>query len=381
MRDRIRWVLFEATKLAVVLALFSVIHSRVADANYEAFAGAHRIDQFASESIARMVQLERAGELSLEQIEAARLELDRMEIDLERANARFASHQASLNEILELETTELESALRKDLERVEGSASKQVLQFSERVTDLETRIRREPDDLKRRMIYPVIQLRGNGTVGSGVIISSERESQGGKAITYVLTAFHVVQEITDGLDDPTRIGEVKFVNPEDDRLLPIAGGARVVAFQPDIDIAMLRMELDEPWPYVATLVSPEEARNVEIFDPVYAVGCPLGNKPLPTVGEISSQEKIVAGETFWMVNAPTFFGNSGGGVFLSDSGELIGISSMIYTYGKTTPMVVPHMGLFVPLETVRDWLRKEGYATLFTDEAAQIRNASSSTPK
>ena len=37
---------------------------------------------------------------------------------------------------------------------------------------------------------------------------------------------------------------------------------------------------------------------------------------------------------------------------------------MIYTYGKRSPMVVPHMGLFVPLSQVRSWLRREGYVHL-----------------
>lgn len=68
-----------------------------------------------------------------------------------------------------------------------------------------------------------------------------------------------------------------------------------------------------------------------------------------------------------MINAPTFFGNSGGGIFMVSTGRLVGISSMIYTYGKRQPMVVPHMGLFVPLETVRSWLAREGYAYVLGD--------------
>jgi len=64
-----------------------------------------------------------------------------------------------------------------------------------------------------------------------------------------------------------------------------------------------------------------------------------------------------------MVNAPTFFGNSGGGIFLSDTCKLMGVSSMIYTYTYETnqSLVVPHMGLFVPLSMVYDWLDGRGY--------------------
>jgi S1-C subfamily serine protease len=120
--------------------------------------------------------------------------------------------------------------------------------------------------------------------------------------------------------------------------------------------------------------------KLSVFDTVYAVGCPLGNQPLPTFGEISSQYKPVGDEIFWMVSAPTFFGNSGGGIFLSGEGQLVGISSMIYTYGKRSPMVVPHMGLFVPLQTVRSWLRREGFAHLMDPAPAVTPVPASSGP-
>jgi hypothetical protein len=63
-----------------------------------------------------------------------------------------------------------------------------------------------------------------------------------------------------------------------------------------------------------------------------------------------------------MLSAPTFFGNSGGGVYLAENCLLIGVSSMIYTYGRTHPAVVPHMGLFVPLQEIYTWFDAEGYS-------------------
>ena len=60
-----------------------------------------------------------------------------------------------------------------------------------------------------------------------------------------------------------------------------------------------------------------------------------------------------------MINAPTYFGNSGGGVYSVPDCNLIGIFSMIYTYGKAKPIVVPHMGLFLPLDSIADWLGSE----------------------
>ena len=61
------------------------------------------------------------------------------------------------------------------------------------------------------------------------------------------------------------------------------------------------------------------ADRVSVWDPIYAVGCPLGNDPIPTQGEISSLSNELNGSNYWMINAPTYFGNSGGGVYLADT--------------------------------------------------------------
>jgi S1-C subfamily serine protease len=109
--------------------------------------------------------------------------------------------------------------------------------------------------------------------------------------------------------------------------------------------------------------------RLDIFSPACAVGCPLGNSPVATLGQITAVDKEVEGENFWMINAPTYFGNSGGGVYSVPDCNLIGIFSMIYTYGKAKPMVVPHMGLFLPLDSIAKWLGSEELGFVFEGEA------------
>lgn len=380
MRGTTRWILFEGVKLALVLGLFTYVHHQVVDSKYEAFASTDRIvDQQASQ-LYRLASLEQESSDVLAETERAvhhvRADLETQSAELEDQRERLALERTALGHIIDDKTQELRSILETGLDRVEGATYEQSREVTARVSTLESVIRRSPKDMKRAMIYPIVQMRGNGTVGSGVVISSERKDPEGKAVTYILTAYHVVQEITEGLTDPTRIDELKFMDPDRDDLCATPEVGKVVAIHPEIDIALIRTELATPWPFVADIASSQETRDVEIFDQVYAVGCPLGNKPLPTVGEISSQEKMVAGQNFWMVNAPTFFGNSGGGIFKRSNGRLVGISSMIYTYGKSQPMVVPHMGLFVPLSTVSEWLSGEGYSFLFSPESGPA-NASS----
>jgi hypothetical protein len=62
-----------------------------------------------------------------------------------------------------------------------------------------------------------------------------------------------------------------------------------------------------------------------------------------------------------MINAPTYIGNSGGGIFDGQTLELIGLFSKIYNHGSVRPTIVPHMGLVTPLAAVLDWLEEQGY--------------------
>jgi len=231
-----------------------------------------------------------------------------------------------------------------------------------------------------RMIYPIVQLRGNGTVGSGVVVSSEMVDENLWA-TWIVTAYHVVEEVRDFALDDVVVNEIRFFDPEIGRLgSEVFRGVEIASLK-DSDLSLVRVDRASPWPFIAESASEPVCMKLSVFDTVYAVGCPLGNQPLPTFGEISSQYKPVGDEIFWMVSAPTFFGNSGGGIFLSGKGQLVGISSMIYTYGKRSPMVVPHMGLFVPLQTVRSWLRREGFAHLMDPTPAVMPVPASSGPE
>jgi hypothetical protein len=65
-----------------------------------------------------------------------------------------------------------------------------------------------------------------------------------------------------------------------------------------------------------------------------------------------------------MISAPTYIGNSGGGIFDAESHELLGIFSKIYTHGSVRATIVPHMGLVTPLEKIYDWFETTEYGYL-----------------
>ena len=214
---------------------------------------------------------------------------------------------------------------------------------------------------KRMMIHPTVQLRGNGTVGSAVLVYSRPfagEGSAGRHCNLALTAFHVVSEVL-GSRLERSIEGVKLYAPECNEG-QVALSARLIAHDKSRDIALLYLDTDQKLSSLARLKSGRLFERLDIFSPACVVGCPLGSNPVATMGQITAIDKEVDGEKFWMINAPTYFGNSGGGVYSVPDCNLIGIFSMIYTYGKTKPRLVPHMGLFLPLGSIRPWLEAEG---------------------
>lgn len=209
---------------------------------------------------------------------------------------------------------------------------------------------------------PVVQLAGSSTVGSGILLPSRPLAEGGHE-TLLLTSWHVVRDIR--------------AESSEERPIPVTvyerGGvlrrerAELLRHDADLDIALLRLESRRRMPSGARLASRETLRSVGVFDEVIAVGCPLGNDPIPTRGSVAEMDHRVDGNQYWMISAPTYIGNSGGGIFDANTHELIGVFSKIYTHGSLRPTVVPHMGLITPLEQVYDWIEEQSVAQLLPD--------------
>ena len=291
-----------------------------------------------------------------------------------------AEASASLRERVEAEMeqrmTELSLGMESrwsDLTR-EVHATHDLAEAASGVLD-EVRSRETPDraGMWAALMGPTVQLAGETTVGSGVLLQS-REMPDGTYSTHLLTAWHVVRDIladADGLERPI---PVTLYSPDAD---PRADSAELLEFDPTLDVALLVMSSDEPYAFGASLPDKDRVSNAHVFDPIYAVGCPLGNDPIPTYGEVADTQHHVGDETYWMISAPTYIGNSGGGIFDARTHELLGIFSKIYTHGNLRPTVIPHMGLVTPMASIYAWLEEVGYATLEpSSDSARPRTAS-----
>ena len=227
--------------------------------------------------------------------------------------------------------------------------------------------------LREEILRPVFQVTGEEAVGSAVLIHRGVDAQGSYYLA--LSCQHVLRDIlaeNQGADPAEFRFRVVFDQLGD---LLVEAEATMVAENSQADLALLRIREQDDLGPVARIAPLRREAEVRPFTSVYTVGCPLGTGVQATLGEITRADWTVSGEPYWMVSSPAFFGNSGGGVFLADTQELVGIFSKIYTHGSYRPQVVTHMGLAVPLPTVHAWLREIGYGELLPAEAAQVEEA------
>ncbi|MBI5497732.1 MAG: trypsin-like peptidase domain-containing protein [Deltaproteobacteria bacterium] len=156
------------------------------------------------------------------------------------------------------------------------------------------------------------------SLGSGVIIDAKG---------YVLTNFHVVQR---GARIKVTLMDRREYN------------AKVLGTDPDLDLAVLRIEPDEPLPSVKI----GDSSALLPGEPVIAIGNPFGLSQTVTTGIVSATHRnLNAGEgvTFYdfvQTDAAINPGNSGGAL-LNIYGDLIGINTAIYQRAQGIGFAIP----------------------------------------
>ncbi|PCH76313.1 MAG: hypothetical protein COB96_07060 [Planctomycetota bacterium] len=238
-------------------------------------------------------------------------------------------------------------------------------------------------ELRANILHPVFQLAGADAVGSAVLFAKGSDQDGSHY--FALTSYHVVRDI---LAERTGVND----NHQEtiDAYLEIDGHevrlpVRMLCEDIPADLALIRLDTERDLGPIAHLAPLSRADEVESFSPIYTVGCPLGTAAQATRGEVTRTDWKVGGQELWMISSPAYFGNSGGGVFLEETQELIGVFAKIYTHGSFRPQVVTHMGLAVPLSVIHRWLEDEGYSYLLPKatsfDLAMVEEASHEEPE
>lgn len=245
--------------------------------------------------------------------------------------------------------------------------------------------------LRERLLRPVFQIDAVESVGSGVLVWRDEDERGQYYLA--LSAQHVLRDLFPE-ESGEEAGAAKDASAPRapaiphtevdipcvfDQILdhPVRLTARLLAENVPADLALLEIRTEVDLGPVARLAARDAERAVDAFTAIWTVGCPLGTTAQATRGEVTRVDWHVGQQPMWMVSSPAFFGNSGGGVFLADSLELIGVFSKIYTHGTYRPQVVTHMGLAVPLGVLHDWLDEAGYG--FLSDAARRAAAEKGT--
>lgn len=312
-------------------------------------------------------QMERQSEttqnrfLTLEQ-QASELK-NKYDLDLESKDAEIAAMKKR-NASNEKEVAQLEQIVAQlqycNLKIIGGLYSSQQEQDS-RISLLEKHFP-DAETLKKNVLLPSVQVRGNGGVGGGTIVYSK----GG--LNYVLTAYHVVSKTVkkkDGIETREPV-DVDLYNTGS----PVTVKADLVAYNEPKDIALLCLRTKESLP-CAKLPDRKTLEKIDVFTPVIASGCPLGHSPTPSEGFISSKKKDVKGENFWMQSAPTIFGNSGGGVFSLESQVMVGVNSMICVYDNFMATPVPHLGVMIDMNKAYDWLDSQQLTFIYNPKVTK----------
>lgn len=314
----------------------------------------------------RLRDLAHRQEVELGALEQRLGEVGRAVVDVRSLEAE--ARKRLLGEI-EARTGSQAEEVRAQLEDLEGRLSKlreaadehaRLLAAAQADEDVEVRY--------RELMSPTVRVNARHEVGSGTILWSR--AVGERARTFVLTAWHIVADNVSGARETPL--EIDFYDGGE--LLRTELG-RIVAREERLDLALVEVKGYHVYERQARILSAEQLTRLPMFSRVYAIGCPLGYSPLPTSGELTSKEKELDGNTYWMINAPTIFGNSGGGIYHADSRAMIGVLSRISAYKNMIDVAVPHMGLVTPMEQVYAWLDKTRYGFTYRDRLAETHPA------
>ncbi len=198
------------------------------------------------------------------------------------------------------------------------------------------------------VVTVVSVLGGDGAgqgLGSGFVLNGRGE---------IATNAHVV---TDGRGSAIRKAREVYVAFADGNQVP----ARIVGFDPNADIALLRID---PGGLTLRPLRLGTARDLRVGSPVAAIGSPFGEPQSLSVGVVSATDRSIRSLTGFDVagaiqtDAAINRGNSGGPL-VNAKGEVLGINSQI----QTTSGGGEGVGYAVPADTARRTLtalRKNG---------------------
>lgn len=225
-------------------------------------------------------------------------------------------------------------------------------------------------------LYPIVRVFADNAAGSGTIIYSEPDPRNaGEFLSFVLTNHHVVEdnikykEEWDSVLKKQRKKEI-INHPKVEVFSYVRTSevdssnrynAEIVAYSKEHDLAILKIDSPTKFPNVAKIIPRNKIKELKLFMNVVVAGCSLAHEPFCNFGQITFLKEIIEQKEYIMTNASSVFGNSGGALFLEETGELIGVPSRISTiqlgFGHD---VVTWMGFSAHPKRLYEFIREQG---------------------
>lgn len=230
------------------------------------------------------------------------------------------------------------------------------------------------EQLHERILYPVVRVRTEKAGGSGTIIYSRPKPGSDEYETYVLTNEHVIDtcvKIEKRWDSVVKKNiDKEFLTPCTVEIFSYVKmskrdsgqtyAAEIIAYDKEHDLALLRLDSPTSAKHVATMFPKDKTDEIKLFSDVWCCGCSLGHEPLINKGQITSLKETIDNKLYWMGNAHSIFGNSGGAIFLADTGEFIGVPSRITAMQLGFGLdIITWMGFFGPIVRVYEFFDEQ----------------------
>ena len=234
-----------------------------------------------------------------------------------------------------------------------------------------------------KILYPVVRCRTDKAGGSGTIIySKENPDKIGEYLNFILTNHHVIEdaiqikqefdsmikrEVKKEFTQKVRVDIFDYVNMSEMNSAN-THTADIVAYDKSHDIALLKLDTPKKLKYTATMFSRDKISNIKLFDQIYSCGASLLHDPFANKGEITYLNEDIDNKNYWMSNSNMIFGNSGGAVFLDETGEFIGIPARVTStqlgFGFD---IITWMGFFIPISRIYDFFDEQELKFIYNE--------------
>lgn len=199
---------------------------------------------------------------------------------------------------------------------------------------------REIREKHERFLYPVVRVYTKKAAGSGTVIWSkctdkncecDHEKCDCEFDTFVLTNHHVIDDCVNYKKEWDsvlkreiekeflEIPRVEIFDYFKDSTVVSSNSHRadIVAYDKNHDLAILKLQSPKKFSYVAELIPREQIKNLRLFMDVIVSGCSMGHEPFSTPGQLTFLKELIEQREYVMYNAASYFGNSGGALFLN----------------------------------------------------------------